>query len=463
MVGREAELLTLQNTLQDVMADRELRLVTVVGEGGVGKSRLLGEFEHWVEHIPETIWYFKGRASSEMQRQPYGLLRDMLAARFGIAESDTRAAVQQKLEAGMRDFGMADAAHLVGQLLGYDFSDSPSVKPLLDDPKQLREQALAGLAATFAALAAQGPVLILLEDLHWADDSSLDALNHLAQTLTKTPVFVLAAARPDLYERRPYWGEGWAFDSRLDLRPLSKRASRELVAEILQRAEDVPASLQDMIVAGAEGNPFFVEELIKMLVDDGVIDATGDPWRVDLDKLKQAQIPATLTGVLQARLDRLPPEERTVLQQASVVGPVFWDRAVLACSGEQTTEDDEALAALRSTLQALRSRELVYHRETSVFENAVEHTFKHAILRDVTYESVLKRLRRVYHGLVADWLIQQAGERLGEFVGVIADHLERAGRADEAIDYLLRAGDQARLVQAHRRGGPALRASPGAP
>ena len=268
MIGREAELLTLQNTLQDVIADGELRLITVVGEGGVGKSRLLGEFEQWVANITETVWYFKGRASPDSERQPYGLLRDMLAARFGISESDPLIEVRRKLETGLSsplpqgeplERGAAhgpgvrvSAPHLIGHLIGYDFSDSPHLKPLLDDPRQLREQALDALTAFLKTLAAQGPILMLLEDLHWADDSSLDALNYLAQTLSKTSLFVLAAARPELYERRPHWGEGWVFLGRLDLRPLSKRASRHLVAEILQRAEQVPESLQDLIWA-AEG------------------------------------------------------------------------------------------------------------------------------------------------------------------------------------------------------------------
>ncbi len=153
--------------------------------------------------------------------------------------------------------------------------------------------------------------------------------------------------------------------------------------------------------------------------------------------------------MLQARLDRLPAEERTILQQAAVVGPVFWDLAVLACSGALEATDPEAIGHAARLAKKSALARTVFRRETSAFDRALEHTFKHAILRDVTYETVLKRLRQVYHGLVADWLIAQTGERSGEFVGLIADHLEGAGRDDEAVRYLLRAGDQARLVYAH--------------
>ena len=429
MVGRDAEFLFLQNTLQDVMADGDLRMITVVAEAGVGKSRLLFELEQWADELPEGIWYFKGRASPDTEHQPYGLLRDMLAARFNIIESDTLAEVQDKLQEGIGSMKNGSAL-LIGQLLGYDFSDDPAVKPLVDDPRQLREQALAALASYFHQLAGQDLVMILLEDLHWADDSSLDTFNYLAQALAETSIFVLAASRPHLHQRRPHWGEDWAFHSRLDLRPLSKRAGRQLVADILQRIEQVPESLEDMIINGAEGNPFFVEELIKMLIDDRVIDISdSENWRLDLAHLNEKQVPATLTGVLQARLDRLSTEERSVLQKASVVGLVFWDRVVAALGQTSDGEIDEGedLSAVNESLTILRSREFVYRRETSAFEDAIEHNFKHAVLRDVTYSSVLKRLRRNYHGLVADWLIEQTGERIGEYVGLIADH-SAAGR-----------------------------------
>ncbi len=142
MVGRDVEILVLQNTLQDVMADEELQLVTVVGEAGVGKSRLLFEFERWADSLTEEVWYFKGRANPYIEHQPYGLLRNMLAARFNITESDTLDTVRKKLSDGFTLVEDGNAP-LVGQLLGYDFSDDPIVKPLVDDPRQLREQALA--------------------------------------------------------------------------------------------------------------------------------------------------------------------------------------------------------------------------------------------------------------------------------------------------------------------------------
>jgi len=457
MVGREAELKHLQEAFHTALEDRELQGVTVVGEAGVGKSRLLHEFDLWSELLPRQFYYFKGRASAEMRNRPYGLIQDLIATRFQILDSDTAAGVRDKLEEGVRvalsgeENGDREQvvvqAHLIGHLAGFEVGDSPHLAAMRDDPQQLRDQALASLASYFRDMAGQFPVLILLEDLHWADDSSLDALNHLALALHEQPLMIVSAARPDLFERRPHWGEGQSFHRRLALEPLSKWDSRRLVAEILQRVDQVPESLRDLIVAGAEGNPFFIEELVKMLVEDGVI-VKDEKWRVVPSRLAEIRVPPTPTGVLQARVDRLPPGERTVLQQASVVGRLFWDRAVARINASMGEGIDETGVADR--LSALRVREMVFQRETSAFADAREYIFKHALLREVTYGSVLKRVRRTYHGLVADWLLEQGGERAEEYTALIADHLALSGRTAEAVNYLLEAGDRARGLYAYQ-------------
>jgi ABC-type oligopeptide transport system substrate-binding subunit/class 3 adenylate cyclase len=453
MVGREAELKHLQEAFYVALEDGALQLVTISGEAGVGKSRLLYEFDTWSELLPEQFYYFKARAFAEMQNLPYGLVRNLVAFRFEIQESDPAEAVRQKLQAGVRvalgdEVSSQAAAHLIGQLLGFEIGDSPHLETVQDDAQTMRDQALAYLADYFKGMAKQLPVLILLEDLHWADDSSLDALNHLAATLRDQPVMIVSAARRELYERRPHWGEGQPFHSRLEVQPLSKWDSRRLVAEILQKVTEVPQALRDLIVTGAEGNPFFIEELIKMLVEDGVIVKAEEIWYLDPSRLTEVRVPPTLTGVLQARLDRLPLAERTVLQQASVVGRLFWDRAVARINASAREGVDETEVA--DKLSALRSREMVFQLETSAFAGAREYIFKHNLLREITYENVLKRLRRAYHGLVADWLLEQGGERAGEYTGLIADHLELAGRTEEAVEYLLKAGDRARSLYAHQ-------------
>jgi class 3 adenylate cyclase/tetratricopeptide (TPR) repeat protein len=455
LVGREAELKQVQESLRAVVQGGEFRLLTVVGEAGVGKSRLLDEFALWTEQERQDLVRLEGRVDREMRHQPHALLRSLFSFRFGIRESDAAGVARDKLVQGLASGFRAEAelkAHIVGQLLGLDFNASPHVQAIGKDAQQLRDRALIYLGEYLHALAAEHPLLVLLEDLHWADDSSLDALERLAANLAlgadgAAPVLVLCAARPSLYERRPGWGSGRDFYRRLDLSPLTKADSRQLVAEILQRVEQVPPPLRDIVVSGAEGNPFFLEELIKMLIEEGVIRTRETAWSVDAERLGDLHVPPTLTGVLQARLDRLPFDQRQVLQQASVIGRLFWDLAVAYIAAAAETEP--GLEEVCLVLAALQRREMVYPEAASAFEGAREYLFKHALLREVTYEGVLKRVRRAYHGLVADWMMTQAGERAGEYVGLLADHLALAGRDEEAAVYLRRAAEQAAAAYAN--------------
>ncbi|MFC1996711.1 ABC transporter substrate-binding protein, partial [Chloroflexota bacterium] len=287
--------------------------------------------------------------------------------------------------------------------------------------------------------------VIFLEDIHWADDSSLDLLDYLVTVIPDTRLLVVCLGRPPLFERRPSWGEGQEFHTQINLKPLSRRASRALIGEILQKTDDIPTELRDLIVEGAEGNPFYVEELIKMLIDDGVIVQGEDHWRVELDRLADVRVPLTLTGVLQARLDCLITEEKMLLQRASVVGRLFWG-AVVA----ELASDKVEAAQVDKRLDDLRKRELIFRREYSVFEATDEYIFKNALLRDVTYETVLLKQRRLYHRQVAAWIEAAAGERLEEYLGLIAGHYDLAGDQTKAVEYLQRAGDQARLAYAHQ-------------
>ncbi|HEX8351675.1 MAG TPA: protein kinase, partial [Pyrinomonadaceae bacterium] len=449
MVGRKAELRRLTDALESVFEERELQVVTVIGDAGLGKSRLLYEFSNRVELLPDTLYAFKGRAGESAQGLPYALVRDVFSFRFEIRDSDPAAVAREKLERGMlsmcRDTPEAEVlmrAHFIGQLIGFDYSASPHVAGIRDDARQVRDRAFRYAADFFSDVSRFYPVVLYLDDIHWADDGSLDFVDHLARDCAEVPLMILCLARPTLLERRPAWGEGRERHSRLDLQPLSKKETRQLVEEILRRAPGVPAELRELVVGGAEGNPFYVEELIKMLIDQRVIVPGTDEWSVDATRLAAAQVPPTLTGVLQARLDRLTPGEKTVLQRASVIGRVFWDGAVEHL-GAGLTADDVGAADVGRVLESLRGKELVYRREASAFAAAREYTFKHALLRDVTYESVLKRDRREYHRRAADWLARHSGGRVGEYAGLIAEHYERAQSPGDAAEWYGRAGRQA--------------------
>src|SRR5690606_38292163 len=274
--------------------------------------------------------------------------------------------------------------------------------------------------------------------LHWADDSSLDALESLALGLVGRPVLLVGAARPALYERRSDWMAGRTSHHRIDLALPDEAAGGRLVGEILQRMPAVPDALRDLIVATAEGNPFYAEELIKMLIDERVILTGEDAWRLEMDRLSAIHVPPTLTGVLLARLESLPPDERQTLQRASVIGRLFWDSAgeyIAAAGGPQRAGDP--------VWSAQRRRELIYQRQETGFDGTREFGFSHALLRDVTYESGLRRLRRDYHRRAAAWLIRAGGSRVDEYADLIAGHYAQAGDEDVEAEWQARAGKQA--------------------
>jgi len=455
MIGREAELAQLQKALYAVLEGGNMRMVTVVGDAGVGKSRLLYEFRNWVELLPERVITFRGRASQQSSNLPYFLIRDFFASRFEIKNSDNADVAREKLEQGIRrlvsgnaasgDVANEDvraktaeiAAHFIGHLIGLDFSSSPYLRGILGDARQIRDRAFHHITQLFT-MATQRSVLLMLDDLHWADDGSLDLLEHLARECRFTPLLIIALTRPELYERRAAWADE-AHQTRLELRPLSELDSRHLVTEILRGVEQMPADLSDLIVERAAGNPFYTEELIKMLVEDEIIVKEEGRWSVELGRLARVEVPPTLIGVLQARLDRLPPPEREVLQCAAVVGRVFWNGVVEQLRDTISAQESET----GQVLATLRGKELIFERVTSTFAGEEEFSFKHSMLHEVTYESVLLRQRRACHTQVAAWLAAQGGERGAEYAGLIGEHYEQAEEQARAAKWYAQAGRQA--------------------
>lgn len=458
LVGRTAELRQLQEAFRATLHNSETQAITVMGEAGLGKSRLLYEFTIWLDLLPNAVNYLKGRATHHTEFAPYALLRDVFTFRFDIRESDSASTVRKKFEQGLAPFLTDPAdptahlmrAHFIGQLLGFNFADSPHLAGLRDDTRQIRSRGLFYLAQYFRALSADAPTLLYLEDIHWADRPSLEAVRHVLKECPNLRLLVVALARPALFERDIPWLQ-WACavpHTQINLAPLEPAASRALTEKILQRAPNPPADLLDLVVARAEGNPFYIEELIKMLMDDGVIvrqrKGLTETWEVRAERLAELRVPATLAGLLQARLDKLRSAERTALQRASIMGRVFWDAAVRAM--------DPALQPAEEDLWgALVRKELIYHRQQAAFADTREFIFKHTVLRDVTYESVLKRERRTYHHRAANWLVRMCAlnpHRADEYTVLIATHYEQAGENHTAARYFEQAALRAMRLSA---------------
>ena len=448
MIGRDAELTALRDRFERLFSERELAVVNVVAEAGIGKSRLLYEFGNSIDARSDQFHLFQARASPQTQGHAYALLRDVFARRLQIADDDTLPAAQRKIEQGIVPLFVHDDgedlaeghAHLLGHLIGLDFSASRHISGIRNDPEQIRNRAFHVAAQTFRRLSAQDgrPILFQLEDLHWADDATLDFLSHLVLVNRDVPILILAFARPTLFERRADWPGNQFTSHRIDLGPLDKDQSHLLADELLKKFPTIPSSVSEMLIGRAEGNPFYMEELIKMLIDRGAIETGSTSWSLRQDRLLAADVPPTLTGVLQARLDSLPAAEKEVLQEASVIGHIFWDQALVSLD-----------ARAQHVLLALERRELALPRSDGLFDGLREYAFRHQILHQVTYDTVLRRVRCELHARVARWFSELTGSRANDFLGITAWHYEEAGDFVNAAEYHTRAAEHIKDRFAH--------------
>ncbi|MEM9488731.1 MAG: tetratricopeptide repeat protein, partial [Myxococcota bacterium] len=459
MIGREAELKRLQDAYLDAIEERETQLVTVVGATGVGKSRLLDGFRDWTELRPEMCWVLRATATPGMDSQPYSLLRALLSFRFEIHHSDHKDEVRHKLERGIRTLLAADdnasdttvvlgsrgdneteTAHLLGHLAGFDLADSPFVRGLYGDAEQLRMRAGYLFGRWLADVCAKNPVAFELEDTHHADAASLDLVANLVTEHSDLPMVVICLARPRLFEHRPSWGQAVPCHARIELAPLDKRSTRRLIREILYKAGQVPRQLRDMLVERCEGNPYYLEELIKMLIDDRVIIKDNQrSWRVEESRLGRLNVPTTLASLLQNRLDRLLYPERLTLQRAAVLGPVFHDRALAAID----RTDDVHVAELSGVLASLSRRQFILRRDSSSVAGCTEYVFASLLVRDMLLSTLLRRQREHWSAAAAEWLIAVSGDRLDELSERIASFYQACGDVVAAAEYWHRAGRRA--------------------
>lgn len=439
LVGRDADLARMRAALTAAQTGRAQQQITVIGDAGLGKTRLLAEFEAGLSTPGPGGGPLHASAHPQGLHQPYGVIRDLLFRYFDLQDSDPLALAQAKLADGLAPlFGerAGEQTALLGQLIGLDYRSSPFIAGILQDGRQLKARALHAwiefLRLSCARLPPSAVLVLMLDDLHWADDGSLDAVAHLAGA--DLPLLLLCAARPELLERRPGWGDTWPAHLRLALSPLDGVDRQTLAASLLQPLQQHPGSaqLQRLLIERTDGNPFHMEALLQMLVDQGELDISATPWRLATEGLQRLQVPTTLVGVLQARLDALLMPQRRALQQASVIGAVFWDQALAALDGHAP-----------AALGALSQRGLVLPQDGGAFADAMEFAFRHHLLHEVTYGTVLKHDRREQHRFAALWLQGRSAGRGAEFAGLIAEHFERAGLPDRAAEHWALAAQEA--------------------
>ncbi|MBA3688834.1 MAG: AAA family ATPase [Chloroflexi bacterium] len=425
MIGRDREHLTLTGLLEETMESGRPRLVVIYGLAGIGKSRLTTEFISSARAADSAIRVLRGRCPSAGHSLTYWALGEILRGACDIGLDETSDVVKDRLLSGVvgileplglspEDAQMTTAA--LATTVGIRLDDTPEVAA---GPASIED--LARAWPRFAtAYAAAGPAIWVIEDLHWASEPAVEMLTQIARR-TDGPLLIVATARPEFADRHPGFGPGGQDAVAISLRPLTDNQSNDLVDRLLAVAE-LPEALRTEIVAKADGNPFFVEEILQRLIDEGALERDGERWRATRS-IGEVKIPDSVQSLLAARIDALQPEERRVLQEAAVVGRTFWAAALEGAGGS---------ASLASSLEGLERRGLILVRPTTTLAGQTEYLFKHALTRDVAYGTLPKARRARAHAAVAEWIEALAGDRTDEFADLVAYHYWAAVLGDGA-------------------------------
>ena len=450
IVGREREMGILRQRLAG-LGSGQGATVTVIGEAGLGKSRLIAEARAINRDAGAAAarWY-DGRAISYGQSMPYYPWRQIGRQMIGASEGDTAPALRDKLKALLTRLGLVgNQAPLLETMLGIESEASRQALAMLSG-----EQVVAGMAeAVVDVIKAQMhiggtplPHIIVLDDLHWSDSASLELIAQVAPLTAYEPLLFVCVLRPD--RRAPSWALvdrlgaslGTSFD-RIDIEPLNPGAARELLGNLLH-VEDLPESIRAQILERSEGNPFYLEEVLRTLIDGGQVVYDGEHWRATRNII-DAKIPETLAGVLSARIDRLAEPTKRVAQTAAVIGRVFQHRVLDRVCKEGP--DAERIDHIEPHIATLTYEQLVRERAR---DPEREYIFKHALTCDAAYELLLKARRRELHGRVGAALEALYSDQLDELAPLLAHHFAEAEDATRALTYSLRAADTARRLYA---------------
>lgn len=437
LFGRADELRTLQGLLGDVTESRRPRSVAVIGPAGIGKSRLLGEFQRWVSAEHPGVILLTGAALPHTATTPYYVIADLIRRWLGIRESDAPADIRSRLDASLRQLGIDDpeACDVLATIMAVESEASP-----LRDmaPRERRERVSTAAVNVVRSMATLSSLVLAFEDLHWADDQSIELMKDLFTGLSDSPVLFLTLTRPiaeddakalEVEAQLPP-----AAHMRLVLPELQDETSVELVHALVPGLNASPEVVQTIVRKG-QGNPFFVRAIIGTLLDQGIFVRAGPDERMSVrGAIDDVSVPDTVWGVLAERIDRLGADQKHVLQMAAIIGRVFWEGLAGELAGTPV---------IGARLQSLHERDFIEPLGPAAFDGDWEWTFRHVLVQDVAYAGMLRAVRRAAHLRVGTWLAQRAGERHGEYAPILAHHFERAEDWQKTAEFAEEAGDRA--------------------
>jgi len=407
MVGRVRQRQLLADAFGQATAERVCHLFTILGAAGVGKSRLVNEF---LTGLDPNARILRGRCLSYGHGITFWPIREMVHEASGITDEDEPGTARDKIGAMLAATGADDATRIVERV-----AETIGLIEATPNP----EETFLAVRHLFEALARERPLVLVFDDVHWAEPGLLDLVEHIADWSRDAPILLLCIGRHELLEARPAWGGGKLAATTLQLEALNPAESDELVVGLLGRAE-LEADVRHRIAEAADGNPLFVEELLAMLIDDGSLVRSNGSWAAARD-LRKITVPPTIQALLAARLDRLERPERSVMECGAVEGKVFHASAVAALVPEGVR------GQVPSHLLALMRKELL-RPDRPAFSGDEAYRFRHLLIRDAAYDAMPKQARAELHRRFADWLEAAAGERRTEYEEILGHHLEQACR-----------------------------------
>ena len=426
LVDRQTDRAALAAVLERAREHRQLELVTIAGAAGIGKSRLVRELFDHVEQLPDILLWRQGR-SRAYAASTFAALTDMVNAHIGGLDTDRPNATEAKLEAAVA------AAVLDGPERAWICQQ---LRPLvgLESTGEVRgdrrAEAFGAWRRFFEAIAERRPLVLVFEDIHWADDDLLAFIEHLLAWVADVPMLIVCTMRSELLDRRPAWVTDREHATLLLLRPLTAAEIDELLTALLG-GEMPPDATRSALAAYAEGNPLFAHEYVRMLIDQGRLVHTPDGWR--LDPSPTVPIPQSLAAIIAARLDTLSPEEKAIVQDAAVVGRRLWAGAVAAVA-------NRGKWAVAEVLRRLEERELLRRVGDSRVQGEIEYVFQHTLIRDVAYGQIVRGERAAKHRRAAGWIESLSGRH---------DHAETlVHHYVTALDCAIAAGQEADALQA---------------
>ena len=488
LVGRDPELSRMTEALGRAVDFQAPQLITVIGNQGTGKSRLIAELIEDSAQPPVRVFYGKALAGGPR----YGAIQRLLRHRFAIGDSDPEDLVLLRFTNEVREvFGddrVQEVLHFLGQFLDLHFPDSPFLRVLGDSPQQHDEITRTVLRRFLEVDAQDSPLVLVFDDLQWADDDTLQVLRELGAGLGGSPVVLIASARPELLVRFSDWGAGSTDHLRIDLRNLEPDDAATMLSNLLTRCDGVPSDIIEDAVEMTGGNPHFLEQLVRLFLDNGTIDASGEPWRLDPERAAATELPISIEEAIEARIAALEADERDVLEKGAVFGNVFWAGAVVALSRIEEamarSESGTSSGTIPPPVQAVPSEQsgrarrvsgpqqigfdwtdtgepvrrrvldviddlveadylLRLDPEDSTIAGDVEVVFKHNLERELIAKSTEPRRLARYHRLAAQWLETKLSARSEEQLEFLAQLYERGGEPHRAAHCYLAGADKA--------------------